>query len=186
MLCSIGGHCRIFLLWWWEVWMGLKVSVSVLWPRKESVVYRRLIDFQWARLQREGRITKLQTAPKKTSPLLQTTTYSTTTTAENNTGWFISTVRCSYSQSIQGSSSSIHPSSTFRFDCSNLFNMALTDWTRPKWKSRKVDESGWEWKWMKVDESGRKWMKVNENKRRATYISDVVFSPFSMVFNSSF
>ena len=34
-----------------------------------------------------------------------------------------STVRCSYSQSIQGS---VHPP-TFSFDCSNMFNMALAD-----------------------------------------------------------
>ena len=35
--------------------------------------------------------------------------------------------------------------STYRFDCSNLFNMALTDQTK-----------------MKINESGREWMKVNE------------------------
>ena len=42
----------------------------------------------------------------------------------------VSTVRCSYSPSIQGSSP-VHPP-TFMFDCSNLFNVALTDQTRPK------------------------------------------------------
>ena len=50
-----------------------------------------------------------------------------------------------------------HPSSpaTYRFDCSNLFNMALTDQTKMK-----INESGREW--MKVNECGRMWMKLDE------------------------
>ncbi len=64
--------------------------------------------------------------------------------------------------------------SAFSFDCSNLFNMALADQTRPNenlwnwmrvddgvWRWMKVGESGW--KWMKVDESGWKWMKGDES-----------------------
>ena len=47
--CSIGAHCRTFFSD--DETSGLKVSISVLWPGKEPV-YRRLIDFQWARLQR--------------------------------------------------------------------------------------------------------------------------------------
>ena len=70
--------------------------------------------------------------------------------------FLISTVRCSYSQSIQGSSSIHPPSSTFTFDCSNLFNMALADQTRMK-----IDESGW--MWMKVDENGWNWTKVDDS-----------------------
>ena len=72
----------------------------------------------------------------------------------NNTiiSTFISTVRCSYSQSIQGSIQSIQSiQSTYRFDCSNLFNMALTDQTKMK-----INES--EWIWMNVDEIGCNWM----------------------------
>ena len=64
---------------------------------------------------------------------------------------FFSTVRCSYCQSIQGSSPSNPIQYTYSFDCSNLFNMALTDQTKMK-----INES--EWMWMNVDEIGWNWM----------------------------
>ena len=94
-----------------------------------------------------------------------------------------STVRCSYSQSIQGSSPSIHPSITHL----GLIVPICSIWpwqTRPKWKLMKVNECGWmwmkldeigwnwmkldesEWKWMKVEESWWKWMKVDESGRK--------------------
>ena len=68
--------------------------------------------------------------------------------------YIISTVRCSYSQSIQGS----HPSITHL----GLIVPICSIWpwqTRPKWKLMKLEES--EWKWMNVDEIGCNWMKFD-------------------------
>ena len=81
--------------------------------------------------------------------------------------YIFSTVRCSFSQSVQG----YHPipsspvQSTYRFDFSNLFNMALTDQTKMKINESgrewmKVDECGW--MWTKLDEIGCNWMKLDE------------------------